>query len=145
MDPASTAEREMAAAELTDNAESVSGDSVMPDDVLEAEVSDVDAAVTPPEDSDPGSDASSDSFSSARHTASQLLDHMQVDTTDPTNVMIIIGAVIMLGVGGAWWWLGDEDELPVDAVPITRPTATANFERLPAARLHQNEKWLPRS
>lgn len=132
MDPASTSEREMAAAELTDNADSVSGDSVMPDDVLEAEVSDVDAAVTPPEDSDPGSDASSDSFSSARHTASQLLDHMQVDTTDPTNVMIIIGAVLVLGVGGAWWWLGDEDELPVEAVPITRPTATTNFERLPA-------------
>ncbi len=66
-----------------------------------------------------------------RHTASQILEHVQVDTTNPINIMIIIGAVIILGVGGAWWYLSEVDELTDNIVPITRPLPTSVTARLP--------------
>ena len=121
MDPVTKADRELEESGVTVIDDSAAASDLMPEELLSMD--DNGRRGEPEEASAPATEK--------RHTASQILEHVQVDTTDPTNIMIIIGAAIMLGVGGAWWFLSEEEEMPDNIVPITRPLPTSSIARLP--------------
>ncbi len=121
MDPVTKAERELEESGIAVIEDSTPAADLMPDELLSMDEDD--RRGEPEEASAPATEE--------RHTASQILEHVHVDTTDPTNILMIIGAVIMLGVGGAWWYLSEEEELPDNIVPITRPLPTWTVGRLP--------------
>ena len=121
VDPITKAQRELEESGITVIEDSTPAADLMPEELLSMD--DEGRRDKPEETSAP--------IAEERHTASQILEHVQVDTKDPTNIMIIIGAAIMLGVGGAWWFLSEEDVLPDNIVPISRPLPPSTAARLP--------------